>query len=264
MGIPLVAGRDFTARDDSAAPPVMIVNRRFADEMFPGENPIGKRVRSWRDENVLREIVGVVGDVRYMGAADAPRPLVYVPHRQDTWRGMMLSVRTAGDPTHVVGAIRRELRALDPDVALADVATMERAMAASVARPRFNAALLAGFAALALALASIGVYGLLAYSVARRIPELGLRIALGAGRGTVKWMVLKQSLILVGLGLAFGIPAALGSNRLVESMLFGVSPTSPFALAAAATVMLSVSLLASFVPAHRASRVDPIVALRAE
>lgn len=264
FGIPLLAGRDFTSADGPEGPPVMIVNRALAREMFGDEDPIGKRVRSWRDENVLREVVGVVGDVRYLDAATAPPAQAYVPHRQNTWRSMTLAVRTAGDPSGTAASVRRQVAAMDADLALGEVSTMEQARDRAMAGSRFVSLLLASFASLAVLLAAIGIYGVLSYTVALRTREIGVRMALGARRWDALSLVLREAVGLLGVGLGAGIAGALGLVRLMERLLFEVSATDPWTLGAAAALLMLVGLVASYLPARRASTVAPITALSAE
>ena len=264
FGIPLLAGRDFTETDGPDAPPVMIVNRRFATAMFGDTNPIGRRVRSWRDENVLREIVGVVGDVRYMDTAAEPDALVYVPHGQDTWRSMTLAVRTAQEPSGIAAAVRREVAAMDADLALGEVVTMEQAHARSLAGSRFTSLLLAAFAALAVALAAIGIYGVLSYTVALRTREIGVRMALGARRWDALRLILSEAAGLLAVGLVAGLAGAFALVRLMEKLLFEVKATDPWTFAAVAALLAGIGLFASFLPARRASAVPPTTALSAD
>lgn len=268
MGQPLLAGRDFTARDDSAATPAIIVTRAFAEAMFPGRPPVaavGKRVFSWRDERLAREIVGVVGDVRYEGASDRPSPIVYVPLAQTPMRDVVVAVRkSSGDAAALARLARRELAAIDPAAAVAEVRTMDQVLANSIAPHQFTTLLLGAFAALAVLLAAVGLYGLLSYGVAQRRHEIGVRMALGAtGSGVVR-LVLRRSLVLVGLGTVIGLAGSLAVTRVLGSLLFEVTPTDPAALAGAAALLLAVAMLASYVPARRATLVDPLVALRAD
>jgi putative ABC transport system permease protein len=265
MGQPLRRGRDFTARDDSAAPPVVIVNQAFADAMFPGGNALGRRVFSWRDERVAREIVGVVGNVRYDGAADSTtKPIIYVPLGQDATQSAAVTVRTAGDPAALLAAVRREVAAVEPGLALANVRTMEQARAASVAGPRFYAVLLGAFAALAVALAAVGLYGVLSYGVAQRGKEFGLRMALGATPGSVLRLVLGGAARLALAGAVLGVGGAVVLTRVMRALLFGVAPGDPATLGAGTVLLLGVALLASLAPAWRATRVEPLTALRAD
>jgi putative ABC transport system permease protein len=258
-------GRDFDAFDTSENTPVMIVNREFARQMFGDEaSALGRRVRSWRDENVYREIVGVVDDVRYFGAGDEIRPVVYIPLAQDLRRGLAVVVRTAGDPGALVPALRAAVRDFDPDLATASFTTMGEAFDASVAGRRFGASLLGTFAFLALGLASLGLYGVLSITVAQRTREFGVRMALGAAARDVRSMVLRQAALLVALGSALGIAAALAVTRVLSAVLFDVEATDPLTFGGTVGLLLAVGLLASWVPAVRATRVDPVLAMRGE
>jgi putative ABC transport system permease protein len=264
MGITLLRGREFDARDDSANVPVMIVNKTFADRMFPDQNPLGKRVRSWRDENLLREIVGVVSDVRYFGVGDKIRPLVYVPHGQNTWSTMSIMVRSDRGAANMMASIRRYVASLDPALAVADVSTMNQAHSASMARPRFNALLLAGFAALALLLASLGIYGVLAYGVAQRAREIGVRMALGARARDVIRLVLGEAAWLVGLGVLLGLAGAYLGTRALQELLYEIDARDPITFAVVVGVLVLVAVAASYLPMRRATRVAPNVALQGE
>ena len=189
---------------------------------------------------------------------------MYQSYRQQRVGTATFAIRVDGDPLAVVDAVRETMRQLDPAIPLYDVGTQTDQILRSLKRERLFAKLATLLGSVTLLLAAIGLYGLLAYAVTRRTPEIGLRMALGAGRGNVRWMILRQSVLLVGVGLVLGVPGALAGGRFVESMLFGLTPTNPFAVAAAAGIMLAISLLASLVPAQRAARVDPLVALRSE
>jgi putative ABC transport system permease protein len=263
-GTVIKRGRDFTARDEAGSTPVAIVNEAFARTMFPGEEALGRRAKSWRDEDVLREIVGVVQDVRYFGAGDEIRPLFYVPHRQNTWGSMVVTVRAATGAPSLAASLRAAIATLDKDLALGDVRTMSQSMTASMARPRFNALLLSTFAALALLLAAIGLYGIVSYSVVQRTREIGVRIALGARAGDVHRLVLSRTLRLLALGLLAGTAGALAVTRLMAGLLFEVAPWDPAAFIAGSVVLASVAIVAAYLPARRAARVDPMIALRCE
>jgi predicted permease len=264
LQVPLLTGRDFTARDDSAATPVIIINASFAARLFPGENPIGKRLRSWPADVGLREVVGVVDDVRYYGPNDANMPLVYVPYGQDSFGRMRFVVRTTGDPAPVIMTARREIAALDPDVALALVSTMDEAVRTALSTPRFSTYLLAGFAGMALLLVAVGLYGVLSYSIAQRTREIGIRMALGARSGTVLKMVVREAVVLVTLGIVVGGIGALALSRIMESLLFEVTPSDPVTMVVVISMLAAVGAAAAWVPARRATRVDPLIALRSE
>jgi putative ABC transport system permease protein len=264
-GTVIKKGRDFTRADVEGALPVAIVNEAFARAMFPNEEALGRRVKSWRDENVLREIVGIVGDVRYFGAADEIRPLFYVPHRQNSWGDMVVTVRagTSGNVS-LIPALRAAIAGLDKDLAIGDVRTASQSMADSIARPRFNALLLSSFAFLALVLAAVGLYGIVSYSVVQRTREIGVRIALGASGTDVQRMVLRRTLALLGVGLLAGTAGALAVTRLMAGLLFETGAWDPAAFATGALVLAAVALLAGYLPARRAARLDPMAALRYE
>jgi putative ABC transport system permease protein len=262
LRLPVIRGRDFTARDDTTSTPVMIINESFAKAMFPGQDPIGKRVQSWRDERVLREVVGVVADVRYFDLEDANHALAYVPYAQDSWGRMRFVIRTAGDPTTVVAAARREIATLDPDIALALVSTMDDAMRDALAAPRFTTFLLSGFAGMALLLVAIGLYGVLSYSIAQRTHEIGIRMALGARSSTVLGMVVREAALLVALGIIVGAVGAAGVSKVIASILYEVKPTDPATFVAVILILAVVGVAAAWMPARRATRVDPLIALR--
>lgn len=265
LGLPFKQGRDFTTRDDSASPSVMIVNEAFAKAMFPGENPIGKRAMSSRDEKVYREIVGVVGNMKYEGPSDSARKLAWVPYAQNNaWHQGIITVRTTGEPLASLSTVKRELAAIDPSIALANVSTMDQTMSRSIAGDALVAQLLAAFAALALILAAIGIFGVLSYLVGQRTHELGIRMALGAQRRDVLALVLGETAPMVGIGVAAGLGAALALTRIARSMLYGVQGVEPLTLLAVTVTLLAVAFLAAAIPARRASRVDPIVALRSD
>ena len=265
LRIPMTRGRDFTSRDDSLSPPVMIVNETFAKRMFGAENPIGKRAMSSRDEKVEREIVGVVRDVKFYGASDSSRALVWVPYAQNNgWSQGILTVRTHANPTAALAVVRRELKAIDGAIALANVVTMDEAMERSMAGDRLIAVLLGAFAALALVLAAIGIFGVLSYAMAQRTRELGIRLALGAQRADVLRLVARETAPMVVSGVVVGLVAALGLTRFVRTMLYEIQPNDPATFVAVGITLAAVAVIAALVPARRASRVDPLIAIRSE
>ena len=240
----------------------MIVNAEFAERMFPNENPVGKRAMSSRDEKVYREIIGVVRDMKYYGASDSARALVWVPYAQrNAWSFGVITVRTRGNPLGALPAIKRELGALDGAIALANVATMDQTMAKSIAGDSLVATLLAGFASLALVLAAIGIFGVLSYLVEQRTHELGIRVALGAQRSDVIGVVMGETIPMVGIGVGVGLVVSLGLARFARSMLFEASGVDPVTFAGVGVLLMIVALIAAAIPARRASRVDPIIAL---
>jgi putative ABC transport system permease protein len=266
MKIPLIAGRAFTERDNKDAPQVIIVNETLARRYFPGESAVGKRIRVWRDEQFPREIVGVVGDTK-ANAIDAEfGPQMYVPHLQDSgWGGMSLVVRTTtSTPTALASSVRGAVLALDKDQPVFNIKTMEDIVSASVANRRVSMLLFSVFASVALFLAALGVYGVISYSIAQRTHEIGLRMALGAQRSDVLKLVLRQGMSLVLIGIALGLMASLAVTRLMASLLYEVSATDPLTFAGVALLLAVVALLACLIPARRAMKVDPMVALRYE
>ena len=263
LRLPILRGRDFTVRDDTAGAPVMIVNEKFARAMFPNENPLGKRAMSSRDEKVYREIVGVVKDVKYYGASDTARALVWVPYAQrNAWHQGIVTVRTRGNPLLVLPTVRRELRALDPGIALANVATMDDARDRSMAGDRLVAVLLGAFAGLALVLAAVGIFGVLSYAMEQRTRELGIRVALGARPADVISLVAAETVPMVGAGILAGLLIAAGLTRFARSMLYEIQPGDPRTFIGVALLLGAIGIVAAFLPARKAARVDPVVALR--
>jgi predicted permease len=266
MAIPMLNGRDFTDRDDSSAAPVTIVSATTARRFWPGENPVGARIRLGDVVGgPLVEVVGVVGDVRY-GSLESPepRPMLYFPLRYTGQRVMTVLLRTAGEPTALAAAVRRELLALDPVQPVSAVRTLDEVVSAAMSPRRFNVVVLGLFAGTALLLAGVGLYGVIAYAVTRRTREIGVRLALGAERRGVVAMVLGDSLRLVAAGVALGLAGAMVLDRALASLLFQVEPRDPVSLVAASASLVAVALLGSYVPARRAAHVDPITALRSE
>jgi putative ABC transport system permease protein len=267
MGIPVIAGRDFTERDDATSPGAVIVNQEFERRFFPNENPIGKRIRplvSRTGEPITRNIIGVVGDVKHRSLRDELSPEFYMAYSQLFVANMSVVVRTQGDPRNMITVMRGIVFSMDKDLPLYNVKTMDEILSGSVAQPRFNALLLGIFASVALVLTGVGLYGIVAYSVECRTREIGLRMALGAGRPDILRMMVGNGLALTLTGLAIGLSAAFFITRLMSSLLFRVTPTDPVTLTTAALILLGVAVLASFIPARRATEVDSMVALRHE
>jgi putative ABC transport system permease protein len=265
MGIPLLRGRNFTDAEDAEARHVSLVSESFARNYFPGEDPIGKRIKVFMSqEPAWTEIVGVVGDVRYDSLTAEAEPTVYQPHPELTYEFMTLVIRTTGDPAAVAPAVRRELSAIDPDQPVSDVRTMNQVMAETVGRARFNTLLLGIFAGLATLLAAVGIFGVMSYSVTMRTRELGLRMALGAQPGRVLMLVLRQGMLLTLVGIGVGLTGALALTRVMSGLLYGVGANDPTTFAAIVVLLGVVALIACYIPARRATRVDPLVALRYE
>ena len=262
MGIPILRGRAFTAEDGEGQPPTMIVSADVAKRFWPDEDPVEKTIVAGSASNAFR-IVGVAGDVRNLDLATDPRPTMYISTGQMLWPTMTLVVRTRSD-IPVAAAIRKTVSALDPQLAVFNVRTMETMLEGSAAQPRLTAWLVGLFAILALLLAAIGVYGVLAYLVTQRTREIGVRIALGARPGSVLQLVVGHSLRLSVLGVALGLVAATLLAPAIASQLYGVSPRDTRTLAAVAVSLIAIAVLASYIPARRATRVDPLTALRAE
>jgi putative ABC transport system permease protein len=265
MGIPLIDGRDFTERDGPNAPQVLIVNRAVAAKHFGGKSAVGERVAFDGDgRGPYYTIVGVVGNVPIAELEETPTPTIYFPHQQRDENGMFVVVRTVGDPSTMASALRGVVRGLDPDLPLPFVSTMERNIAnsRSVFIRRYSTLLVGAFAVLALLLSVIGIYGVISYGVVQRTQELGVRIALGAHRRDIVVMILRDGALLAGAGIIIGSLSALWLTRFLRSLLFAIEATDPMTYVAVAVLLASVALLASYVPARRATRVDPLVALR--
>ena len=263
LGTPLLSGREFEERDDASAPGVAIVNRTFAERFLAGEPSLGRRVRLGQRGRPY-EVVGVVGEVRHRALDRAPRPELYVSYRQMQYGSMTVLLRTAGDPSVLAAPLKREVLALDPGQPLTSLSTMDALLSDSLSARRFQALLLGSFAATALALSALGLYGLLAHSVRQRTPEIGVRMALGARPADVVRLIVRGGLGLAALGVALGLAGALAATRVLDGLLFQVPTRDPLTLAAAGALLLAIALLACALPARRASRIDPARALRCE
>jgi predicted permease len=266
MEIPLLRGRDFAPEDGTGDAAVVIVNEALVRRAFPdGSDPIGRRIKvGTGPTEPWLTIVGVVGDVRNVGLATAPRLATYEPHPQRPWTTMTIVVRTAGDPMSVVGPLREMVRRAGGEIPVYDITTMPRRIAASLRGRRFTLLLLGAFAGTALVLAAVGLYGVVAYGATRRTREFGVRMALGARGSAIARLVLRQGATLVAIGVAIGLPAAALLTRTMRALLYDVAPSDPVTLAAVSALLLGVALLAAWLPAHRAATTDPVEALRHE
>jgi len=270
LGTALISGRDFTPQDDSRSTPVVIVNRTLAHGFFPNQNPIGLHVRPGigngygPGELPMREIVGVIEDIKQSRPDAAAAPEIYAPLAQSPFDTMFIVARTANDPASIAGAARQQVASLNKNLAIYHVKTLDEYFADSVAEPRFNSLLLSVFAALAVLLACLGVYGVVSYAVVQRTHEIGIRMALGAGGGNVTRSVLYRGMLLALIGVAIGLAGSFALVHLLNSMLFGVRATDPMTFGVATLTLLCVAALASYIPARRAARVNPMAALRSE
>jgi putative ABC transport system permease protein len=269
MQIPILAGRDFTEMDREGHPLVAIVNEEFVRERFPHRDPVGARIDWARapDPNQWMTIVGVVADVKHSGLDQPVDPAVYAPFAQndERWRSFMaVVVRTRAPFASVINQIKTQVRSLDSQIPVSDIASMDELMAGSLAQQRFNMLLLGIFALLALILASVGIYGLTAYAVGQRTHEIGIRMALGAQRRNVLRLVLAEGARLVFIGILIGLVGGLVLTRLMRSMLYEVKPADPATYAAVAVLLAILALLACYLPARRAASVEPMAALRYE
>jgi putative ABC transport system permease protein len=268
MGIEFLEGRDFDERDDLQSNPVVIINETLAKRFFPNQNPLGKRINPSfavdRRGILMREIVGVVRSFKHSSLSAENKPELYVAYKQNPRPTAMMVARTTGDPTNLISTVRNEVKALDSTLAIYSVRTLDQYLAASVAQPRFNTLLLGIFAAVALILTSVGLYGVMSYTVTQRTRELGIRMALGAKPGDVLKLILKQGMGLTITGVVLGLAGAFALTRVAESLLFGVSATDPLTFLVVSTFLLGVALVACLVPARRATKTDPMVALRYE
>jgi putative ABC transport system permease protein len=267
LGIPLISGRDFNERDDTKSPFVVVINQAFAQRFFPNENPLGKRITpgiGGSSERTPREIVGVVGNVKHRKLSSEFTPEYYLPYPQVPGAGMTICIKTAGDPPALAPEVRREIASMDADLPLYDMQTLDDYVTASVGQSRFHARLLEAFAFLALILTAVGLYGVVAYSAAQRTHEIGIRITLGATRASVLHMILKAGLKIAAIGVCIGVAGALAATHWLSSLLFGIHPLDALTFISVIVILGVVSLLASYIPARRATKVDPMIALRYE
>jgi putative ABC transport system permease protein len=265
MNIPLLSGRTFTEKEAIEARHVAVINEALARKYFAGENPIGKRIIvDMKDSPEPTEIIGVVGDAKYNKLEGESRAMVYWPHPELAYSSMTIVIRTKGDPLRLAAAAGREIQAIDKDQPVADVRTMESWLSESVSRTRFGTLLLSLFAALALLLSAIGIYGVMSYAVTQRTQEIGIRMALGAQRSDVMKMILGHGMGLTLAGVALGLIASLALTRVMSSLLFDISATDPSTFVVISLLLMCVAFLASYVPARKATRVDPMIALRYE
>ena len=263
MGVPLLRGRLLSDDDAADAKGRVVINETMALRHWPGEDPIGKRVRiSW--DNLEDEVVGVVGDVKHSGLDAESRAMTYWPFARNPYGTMTVAVRTTGDASRIVTSIVGLVRALDPELAVANIRTMDEVVSDSVAERRLTMLLLTMFAGVALLLAAIGIYGVIAYGVTQRTQEIGIRMALGAQQSDVLRMVVKQALVMALAGIVVGGTGALLLTRLMQGLLFQVKPADPVTFIVVSGILAAVAVLASYIPGRRATRVDPVIALRAE
>ena len=263
MGITLIRGRSFTPRDNASSPRVAILSETLARQLFQQEDPVGRRIVMAQNRSVW-QVVGVVADVKLGELERAVRPAFYTSNLQESSRNSNLVIRSAAEQTGLVSAVRRVVQTLDPELPVYGVQTMEQLIqnTRGVSTRRSTAVLLSSFAAVALLLATIGLYGVMSYGVAQRTREIGVRMALGARRSDVLRLVLKNGLKLILPGIGFGLVGTLGVSRLISSLLFGTSATDSLTLVGASVFLTGVALIACYVPARRAAKVDPIEALR--
>jgi putative ABC transport system permease protein len=266
MGIPQVMGRDFTSADRDESPLVAIVNETLVARYLGGENPLGKRLNVFLGppDRRVYEIVGIVGDIKLASLDGEVRPTVYIAHRQFSIPLMTFVARTEGNPELLVSGVSAAVHGIDPELPLADVRTMDAVVDRTLTRRRIVAVLLSVFAIMALALAAVGVYGVMAYSVAQRTQEIGVRMALGATADSVFGLVMSDALRLVGIGVAAGLVCAAGLTRLLSTLLYQTEPLDPATFVVTAVLLTAVATLASFIPARRGTRIAPVQALRAE
>jgi predicted permease len=263
FGAPMLLGREFTAQDTPKSPKVVIVNQGLARRFFGSENALGKRITLENYKDL--EIVGVVADAKYRNLKEVAPLTAYIPYSQYEQLGQRtLCVRAAGDAGALVAAIRQEVRALDPNLPVFNVKTFAEQISDSVSQERLIAMVSSFFGLFALLLAALGLYGVMAYAVTRRTREIGIRLALGAQTASVRRLVMRETLLLALIGIAIGLPAALFSSRLTEGLLFELKPTDPLTITLATLLLLSIAALAGYLPARRATRVDPLIALRCE
>jgi len=261
LGVPIIEGREFTHQDSLGAPGVIVINQAMAHQYWPNEDPLGRVIIQG---GARLTIVGVAGDVHHTGLDENMRPQFFRPYPQAGWPTMTIVVRTTGSPASYTPAVKKALAEVEPDRPVSDVALMEEIVKDSVGSRRFPAYLLAGFAALALALAAVGIVGVVSYSVAQRTQEIGIRMALGACKADVLKLILSGSMAWVLVGIVLGIIGSLGLTRLLGSLLYGVQPWNPLILGTVTLLLASIALFASYIPARRAAKVDPMVALRYE
>lgn len=271
LGVPLLLGRDIGPRDTPAAQKIAVVNQTFAQRFFQGQNPIGKRFHYGDDDDPERgedvEIVGVIGDVKYESAREAPLPTGYRPilQVQDSEAySSTLQIRSSGDAGDLAPAVRQAIAEVDDKLPISGVTTLREQLSGRLDQEKLIAQLVSFFGLLALLLACIGLYGVMAHGVVRRTKEIGIRMALGAERRTIVWMVLRETLVLILVGVAIGVPAAIGAGRLIASQLFGLNAADPLTLIVATLLLTGVAVLAGLLPARKASRVNPLIALRYE
>jgi putative ABC transport system permease protein len=265
MGISLLQGRSFTEQDRRDTVAVIMVNKTMADKVWPNENPVGKRLMlDYNRGKYAYEVVGVTGGIRYYGLKTDPRPEVFIPHAQNPYLPMNLVVRTASDPNRMVETIKTQVREMDPTQAVSNIRTMETLVSRSVAADRFSMWLLGLLASLALALAATGLFSLLSYLVSQRTHEIGVRMALGARQRDIFRLVLGQGALLLAAGIVIGLGASFICARLFASLLFETSATDPLTFMITPALLSLAALLACYIPARRATRVDPLVALRTD
>jgi putative ABC transport system permease protein len=261
LRIPFLRGRNFTEQEARQSAKVVIISELLANQVFPNEEPIGKRLILAMGNQVF-EIIGIVGDIRHRALESQPAPAMYLPTYETPW--MNLVIRTKGDPTSLSAAVRKEVQGIDPDQPVADVRTMEQWLDTAVAAPRYRTALLGLFALVALVLASTGIYGVMSYSVTQRTHEIGVRMALGAQQIDVLKLVVRQGMTLVVVGVGVGLVGAIALTRVMSTLLFGVTAKDPLTFVAVAALLTLVAFVACYLPARRATKVDPLVALRYE
>jgi len=261
MGIPILRGRSFRESDNDEAPPVMLVNEAFAERFWPGDNPIGKQVRTWSDDF---EVIGVVPTGKYISLGEDPRPYYYMSMNRFYSGAFFIHVRTAGDPGAMLETLRRQVQELDASLPVSSLQTMHEALGIAFLPARLAATVVTGFAVLALTLAAIGLYGVIAYSVSQGTREIGIRMALGAEATDVLKLVVRQGMVLTAIGLALGVFGGYALAQLMAMLLYGIRPTDVIAFIVASLILAAIALIATYLPARRATRIDPMIALRVD
>jgi putative ABC transport system permease protein len=264
MSIPVRRGRAFTRFDNAEAVPVVLINETMARKYWPDEEPTGKKITLLFGDPKVYEVVGVVGDVRHGGLDSNPRPELFLHHLQSPSSSMQMVVRTAADPLLLLPEVKNQIWSVQKDQPIARIVKMEQLLSASLQERRFTLAILGSFALIALALAGVGIYGLISFSTRQRTHEIGVRMALGAQTRDILKMIISQGLILTLSGVGLGLAGAIIFTRFLQSMLFGVSATDPLTFVLISLLLAAVALIASYVPARRAMKVEPVVALRYE